>query len=155
VVDPKPPRLATPHSCASTCSRSRICGHPCPLPCHPGPCPPCGVTTSVPCHCGKHTRSFRCSNLAPSRRSEARAEMSCGETCNRKLSCGNHTCSKVCHPGDCGPCEVKVASKCWCGKEERELGCGEGEPKHSEIISASGQQDHWIGQFQCDNTCDR
>jgi hypothetical protein len=40
-VDPKPARLATPHSCASPCSRPRLCGHGCPLSCHPGPCPPC------------------------------------------------------------------------------------------------------------------
>jgi transcriptional repressor NF-X1 len=154
VVDPKPPRLATPHSCANPCGRARTCSHPCPLPCHPGPCPPCAVTTAVPCHCGKHTRSFRCSNLVP-RTNGGQPEMSCAQTCGKKLGCGSHICPKICHPGPCGSCEVTVTSRCWCGKEERDLGCGKGTPRESVVISDSGEEDRWIGRFECTNLCNR
>lgn len=154
VVDPKPPRLATPHSCASPCSRSRVCNHPCPLPCHPGPCPPCAVTTSVPCHCGKDTRSFRCSNLAPTG-NQARPEMSCGQRCGKMLSCGNHVCEGMCHPGGCGPCAITVPSRCWCGKEERDLTCGAGDAQSCIVISSSGHRDEWAGKFACTDSCER
>jgi transcriptional repressor NF-X1 len=151
--DPKPPRLSTPHSCAGSCTRARACGHSCPLPCHPGPCPPCQITIQVPCFCTKQVLSFRCSNLAPSRAGKP-AVPSCGQTCGKRLSCGNHSCDAVCHDGPCAPCPVKVTSRCYCGKDERELACGEGDEKESSILE-DGQEHRWIGRFQCENLCDR
>jgi transcriptional repressor NF-X1 len=105
------------------------------LPCHPGPCPPCAVTTNVPCHYAAHVRAFRCSHLAPGNR-DALA-LSRGEMCRRKLACGNHECPDVCHTGASKPCEVKVAARCFCGKEERKLGC-EGGDVH-DAIAFSGE----------------
>ncbi|KAI1798103.1 hypothetical protein LXA43DRAFT_908743 [Ganoderma leucocontextum] len=153
--DPKPPRLATPHSCANPCSRARACGHPCSLSCHPGPCPPCQVTTSLPCYCGKETISFRCSNLGLGRRGVlATAELSCHQFCERKLGCGNHICQEICHPGKCSPCPIREAAQCYCGKVEKELGCGEGEEKECALI-IKGQEVKWVGRFACEGTCER
>ena len=152
--DPKPPRLATPHSCANPCSRPRGCGHPCPLSCHPGPCPPCQVTTSQPCYCGKHVMSFRCAHRYGRPAVTAVAELSCGEPCGRMLSCGNHTCQDPCHPGKCSPCPIRETARCYCGKEERELGCGEGEPKEC-VVFQNEAMDSWVGRFACERTCER
>ncbi|KAH9918761.1 uncharacterized protein BXZ73DRAFT_52831 [Epithele typhae] len=153
--DPRPPRLATPHSCANPCSRARPCGHPCPFTCHPGPCPPCQVTTSLPCYCGKETLSFRCSNLGRSRRGgPTTAELTCGQTCGRKLGCGNHPCQDVCHSGKCAPCPVRDKARCYCGKEEQELACGEGEEKESVVATVEGVE-QWVGRYTCKGLCNR
>ncbi|KAI0360572.1 hypothetical protein OH77DRAFT_1470646 [Trametes cingulata] len=153
--DPKPPRLATPHSCANPCSRPRACGHPCSLTCHPGPCPPCQVTTQMPCYCGKQTLSFRCAHLGLSKSGvPTTAELSCGQTCGRLLGCGNHICEDTCHPGKCKPCRIRVMARCYCGKEEKELGCGEGEEKECLVVQ-DGKEDRWVGRFACEQTCNR
>lgn len=150
VAEPRPPRLATPHSCASQCTRTRTCSHVCPLSCHPGPCPPCQVTTQKPCFCGKKTLSFRCGNLVQNRASA----LSCEQVCNKLLDCGNHRCEIACHDGPCVPCQVTTVSKCYCGKEEKELRCGEGEEKVS-IVREDGREEKWTGRFQCENECNR
>ncbi|KAI0711295.1 hypothetical protein C8Q76DRAFT_623360 [Earliella scabrosa] len=152
--DPKPPRLSTPHSCANPCSRSRGCGHSCSLNCHPGPCPPCQVTTSMPCYCEKHTMSFRCSHRSGRPGFPSIVELSCGELCGRKLGCGNHVCQDVCHPGKCSPCPIREKARCYCGKEERELGCGEGDTKECAVLQ-NESLDQWIGRFACEKTCER
>ncbi|KAK7437497.1 FKBP12-associated protein [Stygiomarasmius scandens] len=125
-------RLTTPHSCGNRCSRPReSCSHPCPLLCHPGPCPPCKVVMDVRCHCirqkviGVLCGDARTENTA----SSAPTSFSCGEPCHKPLSCGNpaHVCTKPCHLGPCDACPERLKQKCWCGKEEREVPCGEGE----------------------------
>ena len=146
-TEPKPPRLATPHSCANPCTRPRRgCQHPCSLACHPGPCPPCQVTIQLPCYCRKHVQSIRCANLVPGSSSS-----SCGEVCGQKLGCGSHACGDVCHPGECAKCGVKDLVRCYCGKVEKEVPCGEGEEKECFVDGENG----WTGRFQCDNKCDR
>ena len=151
--DPKPPRLSTPHSCAGPCTRPRTCGHPCPLSCHPGPCPPCQITIQQPCYCGKEVLSFRCANLAPSRAGLS-ASTSCGKFCGKQLGCGNHTCEAVCHDGPCAPCQVTENARCYCGKDERQLACGEGVEKTS-VVLEDGHEIRWTGCFECENQCDR
>lgn len=149
--EPKLSRLATPHSCADLCSRPRACGHACPLVCHPGPCPPCQVTTQLPCHCGRETLSFRCSHLSLRRDGPVGTDLlSCGKVCNKKLQCGNHNCESVCHPGNCAPCTVRTQARCYCGKVSKELACGEGEEKICAVDAES-----WVGRFVCTNICDR
>ncbi|KAF9445356.1 hypothetical protein P691DRAFT_710436 [Macrolepiota fuliginosa MF-IS2] len=151
IPDPKPPRLSTPHSCGGPCSRTREsgCGHPCPLPCHPGPCPPCQVTTRLTCYCPrKSTIAFRCGLDQGKGKTK---NLSCGNVCGRALTCGKHTCEKVCHEGDCEGCSVREMVRCWCGKTEKELGCGEGESQ--ECFVEGGQP--WVGLFSCDRVCER
>ncbi|KAL1943906.1 hypothetical protein VTO73DRAFT_3724 [Trametes versicolor] len=70
------------------------------------------------------------------------------------LYCGNHTCADPCHPGSCKPCPVKVSARCYCGKDEKELSCGEGEEKECRVVQ-DGKEDSWVGRFACENTCDR
>ncbi|KAF8189869.1 hypothetical protein K438DRAFT_1538416, partial [Mycena galopus ATCC 62051] len=141
---PAPARISTPHSCASPCTRPRLsCAHPCPLLCHPGPCPPCRITTDVKCGCPKGTvLALRCGET----------DVSCGAVCGRTLTCGAHPCTRECHTDACDPCAVREVARCWCGKEEREVGCGEGDaiPCSHDTSTAP-----WLGRFACDGTCDR
>ncbi|TDL15940.1 hypothetical protein BD410DRAFT_79701 [Rickenella mellea] len=125
------------------------CGHPCPLACHPGPCPPCVVVVMKTCHCGRVGRAFRCSEIdnthshSPSSihpphdssstpiptpaDSDDSDPLSCTSLCGRPLSCGvpQHTCQRRCHRGECGRCEVVRTERCFCGREERVVRCGE------------------------------
>ena len=147
-MDPKPGRLATPHSCGQSCQRQRAtCSHPCPLNCHPGPCPPCVATVQTPCHCSKTVSSMRCSHLTTTANQPS---LSCGQACGRRLQCGKHKCTQPCHPGACEPCEVVETGKCYCGKEEKTLACGERDP--IECADSTGQ---WVGRFACQNICER
>lgn len=153
--DPRPARLATPHSCGNSCSRPRACGHACPLACHPGPCPPCAVTTQLPCHCARRViKSFRCADLAVGGAGSEGVNLSCSAICGALLGCGRHRCQRTCHPGDCEKCPVVEATRCYCGKEEKLLGCGEGEVKHS-VVVINGVLEEWDGRFVCEKPCGR
>ncbi|KZS97106.1 hypothetical protein SISNIDRAFT_406427 [Sistotremastrum niveocremeum HHB9708] len=145
--DPKPPRFATPHSCATPCSRARsTCVHGCPLQCHPGPCPPCQITLSIPCFCGKHHKSVRCSKLTAD---EAKSR-TCGETCDKALSCGSHRCQRTCHPGGCDSCEVMVEAVCHCGRESKMVRCGEEQIYACENIC---DKPFDCGEHRCESRC--
>ena len=154
--DPKAPRLATPHSCGNPCSRTRVCGHPCPLPCHPGPCPPCMITIQNPCHCGRDVVALVCSRANPTTGGKIKlpASRSCGRKCGKPLSCQNHVCPELCHDGECPPCSVTEHARCWCGKERKLLACGEGDFKECNILTADGEES-WTGKFGCDKPCGR
>ncbi|KAH9017094.1 hypothetical protein EDB83DRAFT_2438222 [Lactarius deliciosus] len=154
--DPKPPRLATPHSCGNSCARARVCGHPCPLPCHPGPCPPCKITIQNPCHCGKDTIALVCSRANPTSggRGVLLANRSCGHKCGKTLSCQNHVCQDICHDGECNSCSITDLARCWCGKERKQLACGEGDDKECNFFGSHGEES-WIGKFDCGNVCER
>ncbi|KAJ4489946.1 hypothetical protein J3R30DRAFT_3278404 [Lentinula aciculospora] len=124
-------RLATPHSCGNNCSRPRTsCSHSCPLLCHPGPCPPCKIIMDIQCECiRKQTVSVRCGE---------HTQVSCGKTCSKILGCGKHSCQQTCHLGPCTPCERKDILDCWCGKEQKQVLCGEG--------------DVWLESVGCDDS---
>ncbi|KAJ7057853.1 hypothetical protein C8F01DRAFT_325430 [Mycena amicta] len=142
-ASPAPARISTPHSCASPCSRKRTgCDHPCPLLCHPGPCPPCRVTTELQCGCPRgQVLALRCGE----------ANVSCGAVCERTLNCGVHKCTRDCHTDSCDPCAERVQARCYCGKDQKEDTCGAGEPAN---CSLSGNES-WTGTFACPSTCDR
>lgn len=133
------PHLATPHSCGNPCTRKRTsCEHPCPLTCHPGPCPPCKITMEIKCGCPrKRPMIIRCSDAQNTEITDT--AMSCGERCGRPLACGNpeHRCEMQCHQGECGKCAKREEVKCWCGKTEQEGVCGE-------------LGEHWVGKLGCD-----
>ena len=154
--DPKPPRLATPHSCGNSCSRTRHCGHPCPLSCHPGPCPPCMITIQNPCHCGKEVVALVCSRANPTTGGKVNlpSNRSCGHKCGKPLSCRNHFCEELCHEGECIQCSVTDPARCWCGKETRTVACGEGDAKECKILMADGEESR-TGKFGCNNSCER
>ncbi|KAJ2229841.1 FKBP12-associated protein [Coemansia sp. RSA 485] len=116
-------RGAVPHTCGRICGRRRgaYCPHPCPLPCHPGPCPPC--TSLAPeqfCFCGRVSFRARCgSDYDP-----ATSGHSCGAVCGEMLGCGSHMCTKPCHEGLCAPCPSTVTQSCRCGRHTRQAPCG-------------------------------
>jgi len=105
-----------PHSCGQTCEKQLRpdCGHRCLLLCHPGPCPPCPQTVRASCYCGGQP--------AQTRRCGAR-EWTCGQPCDNDLSCDQHTCNKVCHPGDCPPCPETSEQSCQCGNKTGQQPC--------------------------------
>ncbi|CAK5272386.1 unnamed protein product [Mycena citricolor] len=142
---PSPGRVSTPHSCASPCSRARsTCAHTCPLLCHPGPCPPCRITTEVRCGCPKGVvLALRCATDE---------DISCGSICARPLACGNpqHTCKRTCHTDACDVCPELETVRCYCGKEDKVVACGEG----SAVFCSRGDES-WSGRFSCDGQCER
>ncbi|EJD48338.1 hypothetical protein AURDEDRAFT_86187 [Auricularia subglabra TFB-10046 SS5] len=157
VNDPKAARLSTPHSCGNACTRKRLtCEHACPLPCHPGPCPPCITTVQKPWQakfypfCNKSTLSFRCAHFA----TVPPPSMSCGAPCNKILSCGKHRCLATCHGGDCEPCSEVEYVQCYCGKARKQIACGQGEPKVC-MVGVGTDAVEWEGRFDCGDICAR
>lgn len=120
----------TPHSCTNICGRPRDCSHPCREQCHPGPCPPCNLfAPEETCYCGKKKYTYRCSDLQKNRQ-VIMEQKTCGEICGKKLNCGKHTCTKLCHPGPCDECKERSTETCYCGRESRDFDCGK-EHKYS------------------------
>ncbi|XP_067117921.1 NF-X1-type zinc finger protein NFXL1 [Osmerus mordax] len=116
VQDPPPDPWLLPHSCGQVCDRALkpSCGHRCLLLCHPGPCPPCPKMLSVSCMCTKATPlPRRCSNKA----------WSCQQRCDKILPCRQHTCTSLCHSGECQPCPRTSVQRCVCGREETQTQC--------------------------------
>ncbi|XP_008191258.2 NF-X1-type zinc finger protein NFXL1 [Tribolium castaneum] len=115
-TNPELQPFLVPHSCGDICGKDLVplCGHRCLLLCHPGPCPPCPVTVSVTCYCGKkQPATRRCSDK----------KWSCGGPCGKLLTCQKHSCSEVCHPGDCKPCPKKSLQKCLCKTSQKLRDC--------------------------------
>ncbi|GKF19915.1 NF-X1-type zinc finger protein NFXL1, partial [Tanacetum coccineum] len=139
-MDPPSDLYLTPHSCGESCRRpldkdhrvgnhddddryDGCCRHRCVVQCHPGPCLPCKAFAPPRiCPCGKKTIPTRCS--------DQKSLLACGQRCGKLLKCLRHCCSKTCHVG---PCDMAVkghanvendgifsCNSC-CGKP---LGCG-------------------------------
>jgi len=118
--EPEYDHYSVPHSCGNTCGKFRgsACIHPCPLTCHPGPCPPCrSMGKEQACFCGLKKMRVRCGDEL--------AGFTCGELCNKPLSCGKHFCEEVCHGGPCKKCEVTSEVYCFCGKNSEIRECGD------------------------------
>ncbi|ERE83283.1 transcriptional repressor NF-X1 [Cricetulus griseus] len=82
-----------------------------------GKCCPCGQTPlSQLLELGSSGRKT-CMDPVPS----------CGKVCGKPLSCGSsdfiHTCEKLCHEGDCGPCSRTSVISCRCSFRTKELPC--------------------------------
>eukprot|EP00917_Polyrhabdina_sp_WS-2016_P016722 GHVP01036163.1.p1 GENE.GHVP01036163.1~~GHVP01036163.1.p1 ORF type:complete len:1004 (+),score=130.90 GHVP01036163.1:3-3014(+) len=117
------PNPQNPHSCEEPCGRTRVslsgvpCPHPCTQLCHPGKCPPCNNdSVSISCHCGRLSKSFRCSESK---------SFSCEEICKKKKNCGFHDCDQICHEGPCFPCGETMQIKCRCGAEVLIVSCSD------------------------------
>ncbi|KAF2014744.1 hypothetical protein BU24DRAFT_423649 [Aaosphaeria arxii CBS 175.79] len=158
-VEPKPLPGLPPFSCGQTCARSRIvpkrCPHPCPDICHAGPCAPCTQMGPIQfCFCGKKSVTRRCIDT------DYENGWSCGEDCGELMPCGIHSCTRPCHEGLCGACEVRVPARCFCGQLSKEILCcdreEEAESSQSHIsIDGSITIEHWTGLFQCPDACGR
>ena len=138
-----------PHSCGQSCGKQRLpkrCPHPCELLCHAGPCPPCkymGPTQS--CFCGKNISTKRCIDT------EYDHGWSCDQVCGDLLPCGDHTCTRPCHEGLCGACEIPIDARCYCGKTSKQILCIE----KSDEKQSQNQDEQWIGIFDCHLECGR
>ena len=150
IVDPEPNPYITPHSCGQPCGKKRgggggsavtvastRCVHPCTQPCHPGPCAPCVVMLTRPCGCGRGSYQVRCGSVPDP------ASQTCGARCDKRLTCGQHRCARLCHEGPCDECgEVQVQS-CWCGARSQERKCG----------TEEGKDDAGRPHFSCQQPC--
>ncbi|XP_050533933.1 protein shuttle craft-like [Daktulosphaira vitifoliae] len=110
-----------PHSCGQVCGKQKknsnetySCHHKCTLLCHPGPCPTCVVQIQRNCGCGKTKVYVQCGKSSP---------LSCQNTCSKQLHCKNHVCEKICHAGDCDPCNKNCLQVCYCGSSQRQVPC--------------------------------
>lgn len=153
VIYPEVNRLLTPHSCGQLCGRKRpnsFCPHNCNSLCHPGRCDPCPLTCRRSCFCGKRVNEEKCSL----------GQSSCDQICGKTLSCGRHSCSKVCHDGPCQICDEYLSLNCNCGKQSISRSCDELAKESRQINNKekSSKQQQSVDSnlaFSCDSICNR
>ncbi|RKP19691.1 hypothetical protein ROZALSC1DRAFT_28736, partial [Rozella allomycis CSF55] len=71
---------------------------------------------------------------------------SCGQVCEKVFNCGIHKCARVCHSGECEPCDIKVQVECYCGKENCLKNCQKFKEKYEESR---------VGSYSCHQKCER
>lgn len=104
-------------SCEGECGKVLSCGkHECIATCHAGPCAPCTYPQTQKCYCGRQKEEKTCGTGTFDSFSDG--HYSCSTICDKLLSCGNHKCQQLCHPGDCGSCphSPEATVNCPCGK---------------------------------------
>lgn len=144
------PNAQMPHSCQKRCQKpftkaGRGCDHPCPLICHPGPCPPCTFPGFRDiCGCGRSSQLFACGE-----RSKNDGKYSCGMVCGKMLSCGKHSCAQSCHDGPCSDCPELKEAVCDCGKEKKKIKCAEAFNNCDRVCGETLA----CGQHTCQSTC--
>nr|XP_021490100.1 transcriptional repressor NF-X1 [Meriones unguiculatus] len=117
-------------SCLKICGKDLKCGsHTCSQVCHPQPCQPCPRLPHLVrcCPCGQTPLSQLLELGSNGRKTCMDPVPSCGKVCGKPLSCGSsdfiHTCEKLCHEGDCGPCSRTSVISCRCSFKTKELPC--------------------------------
>ncbi len=112
---PDPPRencRAPVPTCGMTCDkRLDGCSHPCPQPCHNGPCPPCQLKIDEICRCGQSSRFDICWKITQAQkavfqglhdgslpRDEQTGAFLCKKKCPAMKNCGKHNCGRLCCP---------------------------------------------------------
>ncbi|XP_077355994.1 NF-X1-type zinc finger protein NFXL1 [Festucalex cinctus] len=130
--------------CQRVCGATLSCGnHTCELACHDGRCPPCPRSLSRSCPCGKTKSSLPCTEeVSP-----------CGDTCERPLSCGKHTCSMRCHRGNCDTCRQEVEKECRCGKYRKLMACHKEYLCESKCSKSRSCQKHTCRRKCCPGNC--
>lgn len=104
VLYPPIPCGAKPPICNRPCRRPHKCGHPVKHECHNDTesCAPCTVFVKKKCFCGADSKESVYCYLTG---------YSCGRTCKKRLSCGRHTCTRVCHENECEQPEKPICTK--------------------------------------------
>ncbi|KAK9499783.1 hypothetical protein O3M35_002755 [Rhynocoris fuscipes] len=141
-VDPEFQPWLMPHSCGETCNKplQPKCGHNCLLLCHPGPCPPCPKMVKSHCFCKKSAvLTVRCS----------KKDRSCGNICKKELPCKKHSCSELCHSGECPPCQQQSLVKCQCGVKTKLTKCSESSWKCDKVCG----KPYSCGFHYCEEIC--
>ncbi|KAJ2293241.1 FKBP12-associated protein [Coemansia sp. RSA 355] len=154
-LDPEPARGNTPHSCGQICGRNRgpHCVHACPLPCHPGPCPPCAAMAPEQwCFCGRQSHQPRCgADYDP-----VTCIQSCDAVCGEMLGCGRHACEQSCHAGLCQPCPHEEQQQCYCGQHTRMARCGDGQAMQTfvtRVVDGNKITAEETGYYDCGTIC--
>ncbi|NXS76716.1 NFX1 protein, partial [Pandion haliaetus] len=116
--------------CSNVCGNTLNCGkHSCTQVCHAGKCSPCQLTVQQVCYCGSNFKEVLCGTKEEF--SDGFGNFSCQNICGKKLNCGRHNCTQVCHPQPCQLCPrlPQVVYRCPCGQTPLskllELGCVE------------------------------
>lgn len=142
-------------TCGNHCSKLLDCGrHRCERKCHVGPCDPCQVPFNASCFCLKKVEVILCGEMIVKGEVKEDGVFSCSSSCGKKLSCGNHVCSEICHPGPCGVCNLmpwKIKT-CHCGKttlQEERQSCLDPIPTCSQICDKTLP----CGVHQCQQVC--
>ncbi|XP_040287428.1 transcriptional repressor NF-X1 isoform X2 [Bufo bufo] len=114
--------------CANVCGNPLNCGeHNCNQVCHAGKCQPCQQIIHQACYCGGSSRDVSCGTDKDNY--DGFGNFSCQKLCGKKLNCGKHGCTEVCHPQPCQPCPrlPQIVRFCPCGQTSLskllELGC--------------------------------
>ncbi|NXN41228.1 NFX1 protein, partial [Rhinoptilus africanus] len=114
--------------CSNVCGNTLNCGkHSCTQVCHAGKCSPCQLTVQQVCYCGSNFKEVLCGTKEEF--SDGFGNFSCQNICGKKLNCGRHNCTQVCHPQPCPLCPrlPQVVYRCPCGQTPLskllELGC--------------------------------
>ncbi|XP_069476640.1 transcriptional repressor NF-X1 [Ambystoma mexicanum] len=114
--------------CTNVCGNSLNCEeHNCTQVCHAGKCQPCQQTIHQACYCGGSSRDVSCGTDKDNY--DGFGNFSCQKHCGKKLNCGRHGCTEVCHPQPCQPCPrlPQVVRFCPCAQTPLskllELGC--------------------------------
>uniref|UniRef100_A0A7N1A4D8 NF-X1-type zinc finger protein NFXL1 n=1 Tax=Kalanchoe fedtschenkoi TaxID=63787 RepID=A0A7N1A4D8_KALFE len=107
-------------TCGQRCNKLLDCWrHRCEKVCHVGSCDPCDSMIAASCFCKKKVEVLRCGEMSVKGVvKEEDGVFSCTDACGKKLGCGNHFCTEICHPGPCPECDL-VPSRiktCCCGK---------------------------------------
>uniref|UniRef100_A0A8B9J9T0 Nuclear transcription factor, X-box binding-like 1 n=1 Tax=Astyanax mexicanus TaxID=7994 RepID=A0A8B9J9T0_ASTMX len=125
--------------CDQVCGRPLPCGnHTCERVCHAGVCGECPRAGNRTCPCGKSKCALPCTADVPT----------CGDTCDKKLECGLHTCSMRCHKGPCETCREEVEKQCRCGRYSKRMPC------HKEYLCESKcNQTRSCSRHQCRRKC--
>ncbi|XP_061340039.1 NF-X1-type zinc finger protein NFXL1-like [Gastrolobium bilobum] len=143
-------------TCGQRCDKLLECGrHRCENVCHVGPCDPCQVLINASCFCSKMMEVILCGDMSV--KGEFNVDdgvFSCGSNCGKKLSCGNHICSEICHPGSCGECELLPSrvKTCPCGRtrlEDERQSCLDAIPTCSQVCGKLLP----CGMHNCIETC--
>lgn len=133
------PCAAPEWHCTQPCNKVLTCGHHrCDKVCHSGWCGDCPRSGMRTCPCGKTRHTLPCTEEVPT----------CGDTCNKDLPCGRHSCMRQCHHGDCDQCLQMALKRCRCGRKEKSVPCS------SEFLcEAKCSRMRQCGRHQCKRKC--
>ncbi|KAM7357795.1 NF-X1-type zinc finger protein NFXL1 [Cochliomyia hominivorax] len=130
--------------CKKPCGKKYSCGlHTCKKICHSGDCGECPLSLPRSCPCGKTKKVGPCTEVIDT----------CGDTCQKLLTCGIHTCTQRCHKGNCNLCLIITKKKCRCGMHEKELPCSKEFTCETKCKQIRDCGKHPCNRKCCDRNC--
>ncbi|XP_077285844.1 nuclear transcription factor, X-box binding stc isoform X2 [Arctopsyche grandis] len=146
-----------PLLCETICKKTLNCQvHTCDDKCHAGSCQPCKVTIDQQCYCSKTEKR----TLSCDADSVGVSNYSCCGVCDKKLTCGNHNCTSICHSGPCDECHLlpENIKKCPCGQtlltsEQRRNSCLDPVPLCDKICSKVFNCGPLEDRHKCKSSC--